>query len=666
MVPVPLLTSLSNLFCWRFCGISYRSSSDMHVHVYPLTLAYHRKALATIRRLATTVRELHLIKLAFITPVDCARLVSSMPALRKLRCEDVGFKLWQDPEVVDTCIDRLAPILHVESLTLINFGTQGVDLLLKMLQSTIETLTFEVRLAANDPTLSLISRLERLRSLRLFVGDHDSFAAMIKPATNVLNSLARLDALTVEIKYESPSHLEVFGDSRDDETACQQFEESAIRLNPSRVLFVLGCYGRERTVLWTRTLQCIFPTLHKQCPFKVQCQGDLDDLAEPNSYGHDGTVDALAASPDGRWIASASEDETLILWRVDRGHGGPAHLKVAVDWCTGQDIEKLQFSPDSRYIASVAATGVEICIWDVTTGTRLGTLGMLGPRGLHIGLSRMTSCIVWLQDGTLVVSHITTNTKRLFCWYTVPSKELTGSGGLTNPPSLAIPPDATYSITDRGLVQVAYRRLPLMTMREEYLEHSISLDGSLLALLDTDGSVTMWDMAFGTLSPPRHMRLGLPTPGPSIEGDPLNAVSDLATQKSFIAYHEIPIWYYAIVDRVYSNAPVAQGGITLLIMMLDSELCTMCFSPCGRLFATNTSRSLVVHLWRVNDGMCLATFNPPDYLDPFRAKFLTTCSMFTQDSQTLVYGDNNGTVHVRDIGHLDVLAGATSSTTVAQ
>ncbi|KAI0758686.1 WD40-repeat-containing domain protein [Fomes fomentarius] len=494
-----------------------------------------------------------------------------------------------------------------------------------MLQSTIETLTFDV-VATNDPILSLISRLERLRSLRLFLPvDMHLFTPMIELATNVLNSLARLDVLTIELKYKT-RYLTVFADIRKDETAeaCQQFEESAVRLNPSRVLFMPRCNGRERTELWTRTLQCIFSTLHKQCPFKVQCQGDLDDLAEPDSYGHDGTVDALAASPDGRWITSASDNKTLILWRVERGHGGPAHIEVAVDWYTDQDTYKLQFSPDSRYIASLADIG-EICIWSVPTSTLLGILG-----GFDSGKTSETSCMAWLQDGTLVVSAITTETKRLFCWYTVPSKERTGSG-LTTPPSV-VPPDATYSLTDRGLVRLVDRHQPMETVREEFLEHLISSDGSLLAILDADGtSITMWDMDFGTPSPPRHMPLGLPTPGLSIEEDPLIAVSDLATQKSFIGY---------------------RGGIT---PHANGEwVCRMWFSPCGHLFATSISWDCTLHLRRASDGMHLSTFN------------LITCpiiGLFTQDSQMLVYGDEEGTVYIRDIGHLDVLAEAT--TTVA-
>ncbi len=378
----------------------------------------------------------------------------------------------------------------------------------------------------------------------------------------------------------------------------------------------------------------------------------VDPKEVPDGHGHDEGVIALVASPDGRWIASASHDQTVILWRVHRGPEGPAHIEVAVDWCTGQDTYKLQFSPDSRYIASLADTG-EICIWGVPTGTLLGTLGGLGFEFTP------ETCMAWLQDGTLVVSDITTETKRLFCWYTVPSKERTGSS-LTTPPSV-VPPDAMYSLTDRGLVRLVDRHQPMETAREEFLEHSISPDGSLLAIPDADDtSVTMWDIDFNTPSPPRHMPLGLPTPGSSIEADPLIAVSDLATQKSFIG-HRGEMWHSAIVDRVYSNVPVVQGGINLIDVDDREDVLQMGFSSCGRLFVTSMKLSFAVHLRRVSDGMRLATFNPPDH---GRVIGSISWCVFTPDSQTLVCGDGLGAVYIRDIGHLDVLAEETA--TVAQ
>ncbi len=381
----------------------------------------------------------------------------------------------------------------------------------------------------------------------------------------------------------------------------------------------------------------------------------------PYASGHDSMVQALAASPDGRLIASTSDDQTLIIWRVDRGP------EVALDWFTGEDIYELHFSPDSRYLASIPVRieqqQQQIYIWDVTTGTLLETLG-----GTRVS-SEITSqvCMAWLQDGTLVMSDITTKTKRLLRWCTVPSKEHTGSG-LTTPPSVAVPPDATYSLTDRGLVQVADCHQPTETVSlpQNSLSHSISRDGSLLAHLgpDTRG-VTMWDMDFGTPSPPRHIQ---PPPLFGWGSCPF-AVSDLATQRSFIIYREDNCrWRYSIVERVVdSNAPVAQRGNPQLDMFEGEYMWMrrMWFSPCGRLFATTTRTGSGVHLWRAN-GMRLATFNPPDHLppDPFLAEAGIACGTFTQDSQTLVYGDSKGRVYIRDIGNFDVLAEETA--TVAQ
>lgn len=134
-------------------------------------------------------------------------------------------------------------------------------------------------LSCVDTTPALISRLERLRSLTLFVqivkkGGACQFVTGLKLTINVLNSLVRLHALTIKLEYESDDLYLLSREFCDPETVhvCQRFEESSIRLNPSRILFAVRSNRHERIVYWTRTLQRIFPTLHKRCPLTIYCQ----------------------------------------------------------------------------------------------------------------------------------------------------------------------------------------------------------------------------------------------------------------------------------------------------------------------------------------------------------------------------------------------------------
>src|SRR5436190_1906852 len=70
----------------------------------------------------------------------------------------------------------------------------------------------------------------------------------------------------------------------------------------------------------------------------------------------------MAASPDGRWVATASYDRTVNLWDAR------TMKRVRTLHHRGQ-VWSVAFSADSRRLASGSS---EIKVWDVETGKQIG------------------------------------------------------------------------------------------------------------------------------------------------------------------------------------------------------------------------------------------------------------------------------------------------------
>ena len=243
--------------------------------------------------------------------------------------------------------------------------------------------------------------------------------------------------------------------------------------------------------------------------------------------GHIRGIGSLAFSPDGKTLASASDDSNVKLWDVSakrepdtlKAHGDsvfavafwPDSKTLATasydgvilrDVNTKQVLSRLQayddpffavaFSPDGKTLASRSRKTVSL--WDVSTKEKLGKLP-----------DYFGSILAFSPDGKILAGDGRGSTLRL--WDVGAQRELTPAPHFGDRLTFAFSPDGkTLAITSRGALRlwdVSTQREELITSppneicgRSEDLANAVvfSPDGKTVAAALDDGTLTLWDL----------------------------------------------------------------------------------------------------------------------------------------------------------------------------
>jgi WD40 repeat protein len=220
------------------------------------------------------------------------------------------------------------------------------------------------------------------------------------------------------------------------------------------------------------------------------CEGERLQVWDPGTGRADGAgpparnARCCAASPDGRWLATADGGNAILLWDLATGQ------QVRAFDHKDSEVRSLAFDPGSQQLASCGSGGT-VKLWDTATGKELRTCR---------GHSMSVACVAFSPDGRRMASASDDLTVRH--WDVASGTELpTLQGHHVGPVAcLAFSPDgkrlASASIDGTVKLWDAASGQEVLTLKGHeapVTSVAFSPDGGWLATGSLDGRVRLWD-----------------------------------------------------------------------------------------------------------------------------------------------------------------------------
>ncbi len=302
--------------------------------------------------------------------------------------------------------------------------------------------------------------------------------------------------------------------------------------------------------------------------------------------GHTEAVLSVAFSPDGKTLATGSDDKTARLWDTATGK----QIRAPLTAHTGPVLE-VAFSPDGKTLAT-SSDDKTARLWDTATGKQIHA-----PLTAHTG---SVWSVAFSPDGKTLATSSDDKTARLWdtatgmrLWDTATGKQvrapLTGHTGPVE--SVAFSPDGKMLAT--GSVDRSVRlwdaatgkqvRAPLTAHTGPVLTVAFSPDGKILATGNDDNTVRLWDTATG-----KEVRAPLTGHAETILSVAFSP--DGKTLASGSHDKSVRLWDTAAGREVRAPLTGHTGPVE-----------SVAFSPDGKTLATS-SRDKTVRLWDTATG----------------------------------------------------------------
>jgi hypothetical protein len=203
--------------------------------------------------------------------------------------------------------------------------------------------------------------------------------------------------------------------------------------------------------------------------------------------GHRDAVTSVAFSPDGRLAVSGSSDSTLRLWEVASGHELQATENL------GWKVTSVAFSPDGKFVLS-AADDNQVKLWALPKVERVRAF---------TGHSWRVTSVAFSPDGNFSLSGSEDDSLKL--WDVARGQEVRSfRNGLANVTCVAFSPDGRFALSGGRDKEIKLWNLTSGRQVQEFDGHrqpvrsvAFTRDGRFAISASEDGTIKVWDLGTG-------------------------------------------------------------------------------------------------------------------------------------------------------------------------